>query len=517
MANKQGEIVNLVERFECRHCYFINFVKGIAYCNGANCTCEEKVSIHTILDLYANLYFHLDNVNIAEFETVLQDDRGTYRMIFQETKELWHHHAQEFPYKTYGECELSPNTIQLFKDSLLESETLEQLLLKMMSWLFILDDHLEHIAADLEIYQNIFELKTERGILIRKNSSVITDYLLEEGIEPPVNPNYILLMVNIKNFQLVQNGNSYYEIRHQMIQPFDLLKGRTIKDIKVAFLPGVLTFEDYIWDTGKDDENGNKSFCFKGIKDKEEYYQKIEQAMLDVLKEEPTFVILPELSAPWELQERMKGIIQNHAIERIMKGLPEHVALLIPGSFHEKSALIFPEEVNAPERVYNVSSIALGDGNEFYKVSKMNKFKIVKDENYKDALAPFKEYNGIEKNAYNKREITIVETPIGRMAILICVDLLNLNVEQILTERHVTIIFAMTLTQKPSTGKFLRRMQELGERAQATVIICNNTGSFQNSDKIVAYFPGIKQTFTSDRDWAVYSLEEMMLRAKIRE
>ncbi|WP_078429861.1 nitrilase-related carbon-nitrogen hydrolase [Alkalihalobacterium alkalinitrilicum] len=511
MTERTSEkISSIVSKLNCSDCKLINFAKGEIRCKADSCSCENKKIEHkTILDLYANLYFHLDNINLAEFETIIQDDDGLYQKIHQEIKDAWKHHTREYPYDTYDDKDLSVETKQRFEKSLLVSSNLEELLLTIVSWLYILDEHLAGIGDDLDQFRFEMELKTVRGILIRKKPSIITEYFSENEINPPVNPNYISLIANVKNFQLVQSKYQYYEVKHQRIYPFELLQGKTIEDISVGFLPGNLTFEDYKWEVSSEDENYNKAFVFQEIINAD-YYDHVEKNIEKVLTKKPNFIILPELAAPWELQTKIKIQIEDHFTEIDAKGLPEHLALLISGSFHEKTTLIFPHEQHKAEKFYNVSSIALGDGSDFYHVCKMNKFKVVKYKGYQGSLAAFRENHGIEKSAFDKREIKIIETPIGRIAILICVDLLNINVEEIITERHVNILFVMTLTQSPSTGKFLRRMQELGERSQTTVIICNNTGSFQNSDKIVAYFPGIKEPFTSDQDGEVYTIKEMI-------
>lgn len=522
MQDVETKLNGLIDSLFCENCVFLDFMKGEVICNQFECSCSKQIEFSSLLDFYANLYYHLDNINLANYETfILFNDIQIDKQIRTEIKDLWMGHLVQYSYDNNEHEMIHDATVELIKESLFNSQNNQEIILKCMNWLYTLDTHLEDLKNFLEGQKDINKtrpIKTNKGVIVFKRQLGLNDYLkTEHKLIPPVDPNYISLKSNIHNFFLAKEKYAYYDVSYNSLTggSVERLNRSNIGNLKIGFLPGDFNFEDYHWnyDNNVDDDfNEEIYFHFDKVMDQTAYYDKVIKAVKEILKQNPDIIILPELFAPEDLQRKILDVVKDEKRRLQNQNQNLNTFLVLPGSFH------FFEG----GKIYNRSLISTGNGQILFEVNKMNKFKILRNDKNEGALECFKDKEGIEKISFEKREIQLIETPIGRIGIFICVDLLNFNIEEILIDRHVDLIFVMTMTPRPASGKFLRKMQELGERNHSTVIICNNLGTENISEdevkkgayRIVAYFPGLKGSYQSNNNYEVVTIEEMVSNKK---
>lgn len=513
----ETKIHNLINSLLCENCVFLDFMKEEVVCNQYECNCSKHIEFESFLDFYANLYYHLDNINLANYETLmLFNDIKNDKYIRDEINDLWREHLEKYPYDNNEHEMIHLESIELVRENLEKSSSTEEIILRCMNWLYILDTYLEKLKNHIEGNKDPNTSKpivTSRGVIVFKRKLGLNDYLrTEHQLIPPVDPNYISLKSNIHNFFLAKEKYAYYDVTYKSLLSgsAERLNRDNIDDLKIGFLPGNFNFEDYKWSYDNNEDNNNEIyFQFDDVLNEKNYYNAVITILKEMLAENPDIIILPELFTPENLQKKIVETVKEEKRARKFIGEELNTFLVLPGSFH------FTE---GNGRIYNRSMITNGNGQLLLTVNKMNKFKILKNDSHSGPLDKFIDQDGIEKIGFDQREIQLIDTPIGRIGIFICVDLLNFNIEEILVDRHVDLIFVMTMTPRPASGKFLRRMQELGERNHSTIIICNNLGTNNVSEdeekkgayRIVAYFPGLKGCYQSNNVFEVVSIGEMI-------
>lgn len=499
------ELARLKRAFMCNKCNQIRVVELQACVR--ECDCVEEQRFASIFDFYANLYFHLDNRNYADYETICNEFNN--EEIKNKADSLLFSYLPEEKLATYpvNSSEYLNLIIGLFKETMGACQTKEDLLLVAVNWLFFLSNKMKDLRKlqhhDSYFRRNIAPIETIRGPLLYRVDSSIKAYL--DRFEAIVDPNYILLRKKVYFF-LVRNEYPYYNVIHKYLSV-----SKRWADIDNYV--GSLTFCYFSYNLSllkdyelslKDSDDGNLIFSFNNIKSskKKDIIREFQTAFAN--QSEFNFIMAPELSTPIDLQTKMIDIIKQKNRKNLI--------FAITGSFHvcEKDINLHPQN---PERIYNYAQVINQDGKNIYDLYKMNRFIIHESEKNKEELPVFVEKSGTERNAYDKRDIVLFDTLLGRIAFLICVDLINFSIDEILIDRQVDVVFVISMTPNPAGGKFIRKMQELSEGCGAVVFLCNNPGSSDiGDDKLrgLAHFPLIKKLFKTHEISAVYTLEEML-------
>lgn len=510
----------LVKAFVCKYCTHIDVLGLQVRCIREECECEEQVELKTILDLYANLYFHLDNRNLIDYETVIAEDVKRFTTIQRRLENRWKAHMRRSPflYANRAQWGLKKETLDLFKNSLEKATDEAELLITAVGWLVLLDEQLISLRDELRARcTNDVLISTVRGPLLYSCRSPILEYLSQfSNFRLPVNANYLVLRSKVSNFFLVRESYPYYTVSHRYI-PLPPFRMKDIGGMKLGFVPGKFRVEhDYQYDIDKEpNDEGLLPFSFRKVKNKKVYERQVKSLFKTILDQNPDVLLLPELMTPLSLQEELKEKMKQKANERLASGERHRTALMMTGSFHVKAAEIAGTG-GAPafKRIYNYGQVTDDRGNTLFGVYKMNRFILTQMEDYEGELARFKAMDGVEKNGYDKREIVVADTPWGRIAVLICVDFINANLGEVMFDRQVDLIFLMTMTPGPGGGKFKRQMEELGERNRAVIVACNHLGTDtvkpdEREERIVVYLPGFKGGFLKKDEAAIYQLSDI--------
>ena len=495
------DIDNLVDGLFCINCESIDIINNEIKCSKSNCNCSMNSSFNSLLDLFSNICYLIDNTNYVNFHDELK--KINHRDLLHQTLEIkqkWDTHISIKPYSSNEFKFIHTETIFLLKEDLKNQLDKQSLLIRIVLWIRQIDNHLDVLFNYLErkIIQDAY-FNTKRGILLLRLKSKIADYLFDiRKRKPFINPNNFKLNFELKSVYLAKERYNYYpNIRHKNMNfgiSEDFINNK-IQDLKIGFLSGDFSVDDYDWCI-EENNHESKYFYFKGVNKKENYCEYVENNLKKLLASNPHFIILPELFTPVDLQEKIQKQIEDYYEQKTINEEEINLLMVLPGSFH------FEDQTG----IYNVSRVINSSGDMVEKIYKNNQFTIYQNENYSGPLEPFKMHNGLEKISLSRRDITIFDTSLGRIAVLICIDFIIDEVANVLEDRLVDIIFVMAMTPNPDGGKFERRFKELAEKNKAVVIIGNNS---KESTKNLINLPGINKPYIANKPSEVRAIVEL--------
>jgi len=487
-------------------------LNGEVSCAVPNCECAQPVGLRNIFELYAFLYRLLDNLNYTDYETICGSHPAEAKAALTEVEALWAAHMEAIGnrYRDAMQLQLAEETEALFSDLIESAASSLLLLLRLMSFLRVLDEWLIELREDIVLYRpERIPFRTVYGDVIPQRGAALLRALTRHPLyKPPVDPNYLLLSKRVRSFHVTKSSYSYYEVKHVNAKlPIERSIERVL-ELSVGFLPGK-------WELSRDyeivvderpDERKRLPFRFSGVKSAAAYAAKVTECFGKLLSQTPDIVMLPELFTPPELREELRSVAAAEAARRRgMERERRRTSLILTGSFHEER----------DGKLYNVGEVLGLNGRGLTDVYKMNQFILQADDRLTGELAPFRKVDGVEKNAYDRRELTLLETDLGRIAILICVDFLTSDLKDVLIDRQVDLIFVMSMTPNPAGGKFIRQMQEFAERNGAAVFVCNQLGTGPDPEgkleaRVVVSLPGFRDVFVAGCEREVYRIGEIL-------
>lgn len=492
----------LIDSIFCSNVSNVNIIQNTNICSKENCGCQNH--FQSLLDLFSHLYYVIDGKNYSDFLSVIKlQNTDEIRERSKKIKEIWDGYILTNSYSKNEFRYLDPQSISIIKNDLNSQKNLEMLLISLVFWLKTLDNHFnvlnDYVRTNI-IHKMVFETN-HHAVLIRISSTIANYIFQNKYANPHINPNNNNLNKELKNIYFAKKSYDYYEnVEHKFLSEneFNLSKNLTLDELKIGYLSGDFTISNYNLYI-RDANDNEKYFSFIEPNNKEQYYQNVEKRFQTILEEDPHFIILPELFSPIDLQNNMRNQIEEYYDNKVSKLEEPSLILAFPGSFHDKEG----------KSIYNKSIISNGSGSKINVVYKHNEFKIYKNETYTGDLEVFQKFDGLEDIAINKRNITIYDTPIGRIAILICIDFLIDHIARVLEDRCVDLIFVMAMTPNPSKGKFERRIQEFSEKNNALIIIGNNGDS---EVKNLISLPGYRESIISNSSCEVKKIKDYIGR-----
>ena len=177
------------------------------------------------------------------------------------------------------------------------------------------------------------------------------------------------------------------------------------------------------------------------ITHEDEVAHEIEEALAEARRQKVTILIFPELAITSALERVIRERLAAH-------GADSHPILTLMGLSHRPS--------NRPNLDLNEAILLGPDGTEWHRHSKMTNFT------FNETLAEQVEVGGMA---------TILETQLGNLMPLICLDFLNSNVEDRLVSSHANVLLV------PSLSPQTRAHQDAAKRFQlkllASSFVCN--------------------------------------------
>jgi len=256
---------------------------------------------------------------------------------------------------------------------------------------------------------------------------------------------------------------------------------QSLETFKIALVPLIDRTSQLVPFVSEPDEKGNRPYRVVGLQDVEGVTHLALEALKVANDEGATIVIFPELCVSEEVRVTIANRLRS-------KEFPS-IKMVVAGSFHEKLG----------ERWYNIAHVLDSEGNELWQQRKLEPNTIM---HYELAQVPnlvvYAGSNLKEGIAASPRKIIIRDTPIGRMVVVICSDLLleDSPHRKIFKDMRANLIIvpAMTSVVEPD---FIDAAEEFAEHCQAVTIVCNacclpreSLSSKKDDIKVsVAYYP----------------------------
>jgi len=204
------------------------------------------------------------------------------------------------------------------------------------------------------------------------------------------------------------------------------------------------------------DSQNKRPFLITGLTETD----KVAAQTLDILrqlsKQDVTVVIFPELSVP-------EGV--RRAISRALEqGLYSSIKMVIASSCHEQLG----------NEWYNTAYVFGPDGQLLWQQRKLQPYTLMHYEAERlSSFAKFADYDLYEGISTEPRVIVVRDTPMGRMAILICSDLLRTDSHRkLLFDAGVNCIVVPTMSAalKPD---FITAAEQFAIHSQAMILVSN--------------------------------------------
>ncbi|OXS62657.1 hypothetical protein B1A99_02020 [Cohnella sp. CIP 111063] len=488
----------------CSEIQSVNIRDLVKKCRSDNCACDISLRFGELTDLFAHLYFILDGANYADYVSIKRSEPDKYGTLDREIKKRC---RAELERSIVGSCQSfsiytdfnTQDILDLIKQFLASCRDKYELLLTVTNWLFVLDEFFgQLLESSSKKRESVFPKPTFRGTLLRKNLNTLSDILFED--EAMVFDPEIELKDEVTSIYLIRDHGyavEYHSLSRAVSEKIERYKANPL-EMRIAFIPGIMSsLDQFEWDI-YETEQGNL-FRLKDILI-EGYRERINSFLTEVMDKSPDLIIFPELSAPIDLQRSI--------VQQVIDVDPTMV--VIPGSFHVEGQYCGTDDQEG-QFYYNYSEIYTGNANRC-KLFKTHPFILKNGTGFEGKLSVLNGCDSIERIDI-KRKLRIIPTPIGNMAIIICVDLLIGEVEKTLVNHDVKLLIVMALTGNPAGGQFELQMKQLGKKSGTTVFICNNPAF--GSVTTTVYFPirhGIYQG--KERPALVETIGEMLAKTE---
>ncbi len=219
-------------------------------------------------------------------------------------------------------------------------------------------------------------------------------------------------------------------------------------------------------------------FVIDEIKNWKEIANNIETLLKECLEEDVHIVVFPELSINEELREHISNWLKTNNTD-------QKIIMVVAGSFH-----ILKDE--REDRYENSCVVYRFDGKVLWEQKKMNPFQLDEDDikKVRDFTAKgFQDFKNLfketDRRGWEKIEISdtlvLYDSPIGRMAVTICLDYIVKENVKLLLDPHVNTVFL------PAMSFSLKKMEStnrnLGNFGAASVFCANNCWAITGGEK----------------------------------
>ncbi|GGA91501.1 hypothetical protein [Ornithinibacillus halotolerans] len=466
----------------CKNVIRIDFQGGNKYCRNNNCQCDElDIPFENLFEFYAHIFSIFDRMNTEYLASYLIDNFDQFNIHFDSVNKTIERYEDAFYFLEADELSMSKDLFKDIKMILQDSTTTQLLLVKLFSLLIAIDRLFGKLIQErpVEELYTLFPHVTSSGILVHKIPSSVQenfhDIENELTTESLNDPNESIVYQHIRNVTSISIELSYdsrfVKLQEKYNQP---LSEKRLEEISIGFIPIELEFKNYQFDRDNKTEN-LESFNVKHFKSSH-YSESLINKFVTLLKSNSDFIISSELNTELKVQNRLKDELKK---ENYM------TSLIFPGTFHVRGNEVDLESLFNNSYI-NYSQTLTCKGETLGNVIKTNPYKEI--------------FNGVEKveNISPGREIIFYDTHLGRIAVLICADLLNDNLIYTITRCGTNIVFVMAMHSNPSGGQFEDYIHKLGNVSKSIVIICNYPLPKDNSQSNVVtkyvYLPskGIK-------------------------
>ncbi|OHD10247.1 MAG: hypothetical protein A2086_00605 [Spirochaetes bacterium GWD1_27_9] len=330
---------------------------------------------------------------------------------------------------------------------------------------YFLKNFNKYFYLDIKIKNNLFNTTCQilpfNGSLIKNNKKLL--YIYNKDVFTDIN-RLLSNCIVINKYKLEYNFTIENLFDKNKLLFNDLSKKTELKIV----ISSIYNEIDYQFKTftnensiiNKEDIN----FIFTGIADKskEIIKTKIVQIIDKCINDCIDILIFPELTIDSELLDCIR---QN----LLQKNQKRTIKLIIAGSFH----------FSIENKYYNISRIIDFSGKVILEQYKSQPFKFTSDKIKKIKIEDIRQkFETIYQNKdFNegigiKREINLLDSPIGRIGLSICLDFLNKDVRNVFSKTFANLIFVTAMSD--NVTDFHLRSETIKEEVNAIVFFCNS-------------------------------------------
>lgn len=212
--------------------------------------------------------------------------------------------------------------------------------------------------------------------------------------------------------------------------------------------------------------NEKVPFWFTGLKNRRDAEAVLKDTLKRCIDQNVTVLILPELTIDTYLLEKTREWLAAENRKQVLdsKG-KKGVLLLVAGSFHRQD-----ENGN----IHNVSPVLNYQGDILWEHTKMKAFSVdardvevspdLKDElKISDA--------GGQERIQEADTLCCVDTPLGRIAVCVCIDFFHDDNLEVLKKSDITLFFVPAMS--PGNSRFVETAKNIGAYSKASSFIAN--------------------------------------------
>ena len=274
----------------------------------------------------------------------------------------------------------------------------------------------------------------------------------------------------------------------------NLLENKSNLKIGVSSICKDIDYELKIYEECK--VNNSVPFCFSGISSPSRIKMKklITEILAECKNKNTDIVIFPELTVDNDILHTISQWLLYYNKEKIIK-------IIIAGSFHFESEKMEKQPIKFP--LENRCAILSYNGEILWQHTKLQIFKLIADNLKKNP--DFSKINNIPEDVNELPEhigignkLQIIDSPIGRIVVLICLDFLEPDINYILTQTYSNLIFIPAMTK--SIDPFKDYSDKLSLDCNAIVFLSNSCwlrNSFGKSNNSFYSIPVKDKTFTT--------------------
>lgn len=229
-----------------------------------------------------------------------------------------------------------------------------------------------------------------------------------------------------------------------------------LTECRIALVPLISQISQLRTEFFEPDSQNKIPFLILGLNETDRIVDQALAVLKQLSGQGVTMVIFPELSVPKDVRRAISSGLKQ--------GLFPSIKMVVVGSCHEQSG----------NEWYNIAYVFGPDGQLLWQQRKLQPYTLMHYEaKCLASSTEFPDYNSYEKICTTPRSIVFRDTPMGRMAVLICSDLLHPNGHRkLLFDAGVDCIAVPTMSADLEPH-FVVAAEQFAIHSQAMILVSN--------------------------------------------
>lgn len=407
------------------------------------------ISDGNVLRIIANCY-----VFCAENQTTLSNARRVIARLdnlYEEQRK----HLSKWLRENSAEDNAFSVSNWSYLEQQLKADTLGELLVRSAALLRACDLHIENAINRGEAFGSGHKVSTAREL-------GANEFLIAYLHNPICGPDSSLPRIEYDVSETIRKYHKYLEITPLAVKPFEikpvslpirtrilLNKRLATRSFRIAAAPMNAEITPKLDFLPNFSEKGPKHFVFKAIETEHAQREHMKKVLDECITQNISLLVLPELRMPPFLRDFVKDALRAQRSEDLSDG--KGLIMVVCGSWHQ-----FEDG-----EYVNRSSVLNEKGDEIWTHDKLAEFNISTENVEKSSALQelgFDSRGGVETIRTGSR-LEICDSPIGRIAVAICVGFFHLPIQNVLVKSGATLFLVPSMS--PDVTPMQDRIKEL--------------------------------------------------------